>query len=234
MTAVAIAEPGRAGELRFMGEIPSTPEALQRLVERLKSSPPAAELLLRSRTPSAAERARPGLQRGRTVADPEPARGPGEDQSPRCDHARETAPRRRVDARLGARWRPRGDARRGARAGHGAARARQGPPASAGFPPAPRPDLSQRARLDPGLSTLADHGPLRPPSPADRAAGLHPRRRGGGSAARAPGAADRGAPAQPVDGAGGRGRAGDARGRSGRRDHRGSATAPASPTPASS
>ena len=36
MTAVAIAEPGRAGEVRFMGEIPSTPEALHRLVERLK------------------------------------------------------------------------------------------------------------------------------------------------------------------------------------------------------
>ena len=35
-TSVAIAEPGRGGEVRFMGEIPSTPEALHRLVGRLK------------------------------------------------------------------------------------------------------------------------------------------------------------------------------------------------------
>jgi transposase len=35
-TSVAIAESGRGGEVRFLGEIPSTPEALHRLVERLK------------------------------------------------------------------------------------------------------------------------------------------------------------------------------------------------------
>jgi hypothetical protein len=45
-TSVAVAEPGRGGEVRFLGEIPST-------------------------------RARPGLHRGRAVADPEPARGTG-------------------------------------------------------------------------------------------------------------------------------------------------------------
>jgi transposase len=37
MTLVAIAESSRWGEVRFLGEIPSTPEALHRLVERLKS-----------------------------------------------------------------------------------------------------------------------------------------------------------------------------------------------------
>lgn len=35
-TSVAIAEPQRGGEVRFFGEIPSTPEALQRLVQRLQ------------------------------------------------------------------------------------------------------------------------------------------------------------------------------------------------------
>jgi transposase len=35
MTSVAIAEPGRGGEVRFLGEIPSTPEGLCRLVGRL-------------------------------------------------------------------------------------------------------------------------------------------------------------------------------------------------------
>jgi transposase len=34
MTSVAIGESGRGGEVRFLGEIPSTPEALDRLVER--------------------------------------------------------------------------------------------------------------------------------------------------------------------------------------------------------
>src|SRR5918996_2427797 len=36
MTSVAIAEPGRGGEVRFLGEIVSSPEALHRLVGRLK------------------------------------------------------------------------------------------------------------------------------------------------------------------------------------------------------
>ncbi len=36
MTSVALAEAGRRGEVRFVGEIPSTPEALHRLVERLQ------------------------------------------------------------------------------------------------------------------------------------------------------------------------------------------------------
>ena len=47
-----------------------------------------------------------------------------------------------------------------------------------------------RTRLDPGLPTLADHGPLRPSRPADRAAGLHPRGRGRRGAAGAAGRAD--------------------------------------------
>jgi transposase len=36
MTPVAIAEGPRGGEMRFLGGIPSTPEALHRLVEHLK------------------------------------------------------------------------------------------------------------------------------------------------------------------------------------------------------
>jgi hypothetical protein len=36
-TSVAIADRGRGGEVRFLGEIPSSPEALHRLVERLEA-----------------------------------------------------------------------------------------------------------------------------------------------------------------------------------------------------
>ena len=35
-TSVALAEAGRGGEVRFHGEIPTTPEALRRLVEQLE------------------------------------------------------------------------------------------------------------------------------------------------------------------------------------------------------
>jgi len=45
------------------------------------------------------------------------------------------------------------------------------------FPAAPWPGRHRQTRLDPSLSTLPDHGPLRPPRPADRVAGLHPCRR---------------------------------------------------------
>ena len=33
--AVAVAEPGRAGEVRFVGEIANQPDAVRRLIERL-------------------------------------------------------------------------------------------------------------------------------------------------------------------------------------------------------
>jgi hypothetical protein len=33
--AVAVAEPGRAGEVRFQGEIANQPDAVRRLIERL-------------------------------------------------------------------------------------------------------------------------------------------------------------------------------------------------------
>jgi transposase len=45
-TSVVMAEPGRGGEVRFLGEIPSTPEALHRLCRASEGPPPAAQLLL--------------------------------------------------------------------------------------------------------------------------------------------------------------------------------------------
>src|SRR5438270_12629953 len=36
--AVAVAEPGRSGEVRFQGEIANQPEAVRRLIERLADS----------------------------------------------------------------------------------------------------------------------------------------------------------------------------------------------------
>jgi hypothetical protein len=59
-TSVAIADPGRGGEVRFLGEIPSSPEALHRLVERLKAWHRRLSRPVRLRRASAAQRLRPG------------------------------------------------------------------------------------------------------------------------------------------------------------------------------
>ena len=106
-TSVALAEAGRGGEVRFHGEIPSTADALRRLVEKLAAAWAAASLLLRGWPlrlwrASVAAGAGPGLYRGRTVADPEPTWRSGEDEPPRCFSAGQNAPSRRVDGSLGA------------------------------------------------------------------------------------------------------------------------------------
>src|SRR4051794_3805196 len=57
--AVAVAEPGRSGEVRFRGEIANRPEAVRRLIERL------AAVSTRSATGARVRLGRPG--RGRQV-----------------------------------------------------------------------------------------------------------------------------------------------------------------------
>src|SRR5918994_5115027 len=96
-TSVAIAESGRGGEVRFLGEIPSSPEALCRLVERLKA---------RHRQLSFCYEAGPcgygvhrllnGLGQDCSVVAPSliPSRAGDRVQSPRCHHAGKAAPRR--------------------------------------------------------------------------------------------------------------------------------------------
>ena len=47
--SVAVAEDGRQGEVRFLGEIDNTPEAVRRLVSKLASRHRRAAVLLRGR-----------------------------------------------------------------------------------------------------------------------------------------------------------------------------------------
>jgi hypothetical protein len=130
MTSVAIAESGRGGEVRFLGEIPSTPEALHRLVERLQGRHRQLRFCYEAGPCGyGVHRLLSGLDQDCRVVAPSliPSR-PGDrvkTKSPRCDHAGQTAPGRQADAGMGARCRPRGHARSGAGARQGAARARQ-------------------------------------------------------------------------------------------------------------
>jgi transposase len=65
MTSVAIAESGRGGEVRFLGEIPSTPEALCGLVQRLQTRYRRLSFCPENKRPS--RRARVYPARGRSM-----------------------------------------------------------------------------------------------------------------------------------------------------------------------
>ena len=104
--AVAVAEPGRAGEVRFHGEIANQPEAVRRLIERLADkhgrlrvcyeAGPCGYGLQRQITAL-----RPRLHGGGALAGPAQARRPGEDEPARCGHAGPAASCRRADCRVG-------------------------------------------------------------------------------------------------------------------------------------
>ena len=122
--AVAVAEPGRNGEVRYLGEIEASPEAVRKLLTRLAvrhgelhvcyEAGPTGYGLYRQ-----VVGARACLHRGRALADPTQARRPGEDEPPRRSSAGAPAAGRRADPGLGAGRGARGHARPGARTGGG-------------------------------------------------------------------------------------------------------------------
>ena len=105
--SVAVAEDGRQGEVRFLGEIDNTPEAVRRLVSKLASR--HGELLFCYEAGPTGY----GLQRQITalghecaviapVADPQAPGRARQDQPPRCPDPGPAAPGRRADRHLGA------------------------------------------------------------------------------------------------------------------------------------
>ena len=103
-TSVALAEAGRGGEVRFHGEIPSTPDAMRRLVEKLGR--PGRRLAFCYEAGPCGygmHRLLRGLSQDCIVVAPSliPSR-PGEDQPAGCGGAGKIAPGRRADGSLGA------------------------------------------------------------------------------------------------------------------------------------
>src|SRR6266478_4417398 len=87
--AVAVAEEGRGGEVRYLGEIDTAEAATRKLVAKL----PSTDVLLRGgadgiRAPSVDWEAWPRLHRGGALAHPEETWRSGEDEPTRCGRRR--------------------------------------------------------------------------------------------------------------------------------------------------
>jgi len=79
--AIAAADGERGGEVRYLGEVDASEEAMRRFVKQLASRHERLHFLLRGRTdrlwsPSPHHRARSSLHGGRTVAGSQKARRP--------------------------------------------------------------------------------------------------------------------------------------------------------------
>lgn len=103
-TSVALAEAGRSGEVRFHGEILSTPEALRRLVKKLERPDRRLHFCYEAGPCGyGIHRLLRGLDQDCIVVAPSliPSR-PGEDKPAGCGGAGKIAPGRRADGSLGA------------------------------------------------------------------------------------------------------------------------------------
>ena len=108
--AVAIAEGGRRGEIRFLGEIANQPATIARLITKLASRYGKLQACFEAGpTGYGLYRQIRGLGMsacGGSGAGPAAVRRTGEDQPAGCDDASPTVSRRRADGGLGARQRP--------------------------------------------------------------------------------------------------------------------------------
>ncbi len=147
---VAVAEPLPGGEVRYVGQIANDTTSLDRVLKRLRkggralvvcyeAGPCGAACPCEDGGPVAPSRRPAGgeLPGDRAVADPAPTGGSGKNQPARQHHPGQAAAGRRADRDLGTGRGARGDARYGARAGHGGCRSDALPSAHRRFPAAP-------------------------------------------------------------------------------------------------
>src|SRR5580693_9395728 len=104
--AVAVAEEGRDGEVRYLGEIDTT-EAATQARHQTCGQIPSTDVLLRGwadgiRAPSVDREAWPRLHRGGPLADPKETWRSGEDEPSRCSRPRQAIARRGTHRGLGA------------------------------------------------------------------------------------------------------------------------------------
>ena len=106
--AVAVAEEGRGGEVRYFGEIDTTEAATRKLVTKLAAKYRQLTFCYEAgptgiRALSADQEAWPRLHRGSTLADPEETWRSGEDEPTRCGRPGQAIARRGTHCGLGAR-----------------------------------------------------------------------------------------------------------------------------------
>ena len=114
--AVAVAEGGRTGEVRFLGDVENSRLPIERTIKRLAEPIRPAACLLRSRADgiralSPDSGSRPRLHGGRSGSDPETGGRADQDEPARRGHAGAAASGRRTDGRVGAGRGSRGGAR---------------------------------------------------------------------------------------------------------------------------
>ena len=192
--AVAIAEGGRTGEVRFLGEIENKPAAIERTIKKLGKRYDRLHVCFEA-GPTGYGLCRQVRDLGHDCMVVAPALIPkrsGERVKTNRRDAVTLARLHRAGELTGV-WVPdvvHEAVRDLVRAREAAAR-RSAPqaPAAALLPPAPRPDLRGRRSLDVGAPALACPSGLRAYGPADRLPGEDRRDRGRGSAAASPGRA---------------------------------------------
>jgi len=113
--AVAVAEDGRGGDVRILGETTTTEAATRKLVTKLarkyRQLTFATRRGRRIRALSADQEAWPRLHRGGALADPEETWRSGEDEPTRCGRPSQAIARRGTHRGLGTDERHGGDAR---------------------------------------------------------------------------------------------------------------------------
>src|SRR5712671_5953258 len=107
--AIAIAEGGRDGEVRYLGEIETTDAATRKLVKKLATKYRKVTFCYEGRTDrlrpvSPDHKPWPRMQRGGAVVGSQEAWRPREDQPSRCGRAGQEPARRRTDCGVGARY----------------------------------------------------------------------------------------------------------------------------------
>ena len=108
--AIAIAEGGRTGEVRFLGEVENSPLPIERTIKRLAGRYDRLNVCFEA-GPTGYGLSRPRLHGGRSGPDPEPVGRAHQDERAGCGHAGAAAFGRRTGGSLGARCASRGGAR---------------------------------------------------------------------------------------------------------------------------
>lgn len=192
--AVALAEGGRTGEVRFVGEVENSPATLERTIKKLGKRYDRLHVCFEA-GPTGYGLYRQVRELGHDCMVVAPALIPkrhgraNQDEPTGCGHAGAAAPSGRADRSVGAGRRPRGLSAIWCGPEKPQPKTAPQTPGATLLPSAPWADLRGRLSLDIGAPALACLPELRAYGAADRVPGEDRRDRGRGSAVTSPGRA---------------------------------------------